>query len=67
MQAFVRVVDLHHRGFSASETALLLDMGLPLVREYLAIYDQHPAAEYRARVKEQIERLSRAPQAKKGA
>ena len=67
VQAFVRVMDLHHRGFSASETALLLDMGLPLVREYLAIYDQHPAAEYRARVKEQIERLSRAPQAKKGA
>lgn len=67
VQAFVRVVDLHCRGFSESETALLLGMGEALVREYLAVYDQHPEAEYRQRLTEQIERLGRAPQAKKGA
>jgi len=67
VQAFVRVVDLHGQGFGEPEIALLLDMGQPLVREYLAIYDQYPAPEYRARVQEQIARLSRVPQGKKGA
>ena len=38
-----------------------------LVREYLAIYHQHDSREYRERLTEQIERLSKAPQAKKGA
>jgi hypothetical protein len=60
-------VDLHGQGFSAGEIALVLDMSAYLVNEYLALYHQCDAPEYRTRLKEQIERLSRAPRAKRGA
>jgi len=67
VQAFVRVVDLHQQGFSENEIALVLSMSACLVREYLAVYDHHQAVEYRARLAEQIERLGKAPQGKRGA
>jgi len=67
VRGFVRVVDLHTQDFRVGEIALLLDMGVPLVREYLAVYEQCDASEYRARLKEQIERFRQAPVAKKGA
>lgn len=67
VRGFVRVVDLHMQEFRVSEIALLLDMGVPLVREYLAVYEQYDALEYRARLKEQIERFHQAPVAKRGA
>jgi DNA-binding Lrp family transcriptional regulator len=67
VQSFVRVADLHQQGFSESEIALLLDLSLYLVREYLAVYNEHDSVEYRERLTEQIERLSKAPKAKKGA
>jgi DNA-binding Lrp family transcriptional regulator len=67
VQSFVRVADLHEQGFGADETALLLDLSAYLVGEYLAIYQVHDALEYRERLKEQIERLRKAPRAKKGA
>jgi DNA-binding Lrp family transcriptional regulator len=67
VQTFVRVVDLHVQGFSTGEIALVLDMSTHVVSEYLALYGQYDAPEYRARLKEQIERLSQAPRAKKRA
>ena len=67
VRGFVRVVDLHGQGFSSDEIALLLDMSGPLVREYLAVYEQHDTPVYQARLKEQIDRFRRAPVAKKGA
>ena len=67
VQAFVRVADLLSQGFGAGEIALVLDMSAYLVSEYLTLYDQCDAPEYRARLTEQIERLSRAPRAKRGA
>lgn len=67
VQAFVRVVDLHRQDFADSEIALLLEMSVPLVQEYLAVYAQHDTPQYRARLTEQIERLSQAPRRKRGA
>jgi predicted ArsR family transcriptional regulator len=67
VQAFVRVVDLHRQDFADSEIALLLEMSVPLVQEYLAVYAQHDVPEYRARLTEQVERLAQAPKRKKGA
>jgi hypothetical protein len=45
VQTFVRVVDLHQRGFSDNQVALLLNVSLPLVREYLAVYQQNATPE----------------------
>jgi DNA-binding Lrp family transcriptional regulator len=67
VQSFVRVASLHRQGFSDNEIALVLDMSAYLVKEYLALYDQHNSLEYQTRLTEQIERLCRVPQAKKGA
>jgi DNA-binding Lrp family transcriptional regulator len=67
VQSFVRVASLHRQGFSASEIALVLDMSTYLAKEYLALYQEHDSPEYQTRLTEQIERLSRAPNAKKGA
>ncbi len=60
VQAFVRVVQLHQQGFSEGQIAQLLEMGIALVREYLAVYDQHDTPECRQRLKAQVQRLSRA-------
>jgi hypothetical protein len=69
VQAFIRVVDLHLQGFAESQIALLLQMGQPLVREYLAVYNQHDAPVCRQRLEEQRQRLLYAPEPhrKKGA
>lgn len=67
VQTFVRIVDLHRQGFSDSQIALLLSVGLPLVREYLAVYQQNATPECRERLAAQMERLERARTPKKGA
>lgn len=67
VQSFVRIADLHRQGFSESEISLLLELSAYLVREYLAVYSEHDLIEYQERLTEQIERLSKAPRAKKGA
>lgn len=67
VQSFVRVADLHRQGFDESEIALLLELSTYLVGEYLAVYNAHASVEYQERLTEQIERLSKAPKAKKGA
>lgn len=67
VQSFVRVADLHRKGFRDGEIALVLEMSAYLVGEYLALYHQHDEPVYQERLTEQIERLSGAPQGKKGA
>lgn len=68
VQAFVRVVELQQRGLPIVEIALLLQVGQPLVKEYLAIYDAHDAPFARQRLAEQLQRLKKRPQSgKKGA
>lgn len=67
VRAFARVVDLHRQDFADSDIALVLDMSVPLVQEYLAVYAQHDTSECRARLTEQLERLGQAPRRKRGA
>jgi DNA-binding Lrp family transcriptional regulator len=67
VQCFVRVVDLHQQSMPESQIAFVLQVSNYLVGEYLALYRQHDTVEYRTRLTEQIERLRRAPSAKKGA
>ena len=67
IQTFVRVVELHRQGFPDSQVALLVDIGLALVREYLAVYERNDAPECRERLTAQIERLGRSGSPKKGA
>ena len=57
VQTFVRVVDLHCQGFADGEVALLLQIGLPLVQDYLVIYCQQDAPACRQRLEEQLQRL----------
>jgi DNA-binding Lrp family transcriptional regulator len=64
--AFVRLTDLHQQGFADSEIALVLEMSVSLVQEYLSVYRQHDEPEYRAHLTEQIERLRQPPEPKRG-
>jgi hypothetical protein len=55
---FVRVVELHQQGFAESQIALVVQIGLPLVQEYLAIYHQNDTPACRQRLQEQLQRLT---------
>lgn len=59
VQTFLRVVELHHRAFSVSQIAQLTQSGEALVRDYLAVYDEHDTSECRVRLEEQLQRLRR--------
>ena len=68
VQTFVRVVNLQRQGFVESQIAGLLELGLPLVREYLAVYAQHDDPACRERLAAQLTRLGQsAPAPEKGA
>jgi hypothetical protein len=58
IQTFARVLQLHQKAFSPSEISLALQVGTPLVNEYLAVYAQNDAPFCRQRLTEQIARLS---------
>ena len=66
IQTFVRVIDLHQQDFKAGQIAQLLQIGQPLVQEYLAVYQEHAQAEQRERLQEQLARFKQAPEPKKG-
>jgi DNA-binding transcriptional regulator YhcF (GntR family) len=66
IQTFVRVVDLHQQDFSDSQIAQLLQLGLPLVQEYLAVYHDHPQPDSQRRLQEQMIRLKQVVKPKKG-
>ena len=67
IQTFVRVIDLYQRKFSLGQIAQLLQIGPPLVQEYLAVYQTHDQIECRQRLQEQMERFKAATAPKKGA
>jgi hypothetical protein len=70
VQTFARLVHLHDQGFSENQVAQLLQIGLPLVREYLVIYHQHDAPEFRERLAAHWQRLrnrTAAQRSKRGA
>ncbi len=66
IQHFVRVIELHRQDFSDSQIALLLQIGSPLVQEYLAVYSQNDTFECQQRLQEQLERLGGHSEPKKG-
>ncbi len=66
IQSFVRVIDLHQRQFSELQIAQLLQIGPPLVKEYLAVSQTHPQPECQRRLQEQLERFKVASRPKKG-
>jgi biotin operon repressor len=66
IQTFVRVIDLHQQDFSELQIAQLLQIGQPLVQEYLAVYHRHDQAECRNRLQEQMARLKQTVAPKKG-
>jgi predicted ArsR family transcriptional regulator len=67
IQTFVRVIELHQRHFRVEQIGQLLQIGPPLVQEYLAVYQSHDQAECRQRLQEQMDRLKAARRPKKGA
>ena len=66
LRTFVRLIELHQQGFSDHQLAMLLQIGLVLVREYLAVYQNNDRPDCRRRLQEQLERLSGGSEAKKG-
>lgn len=67
LRSFVQVVSLHKAGYVPGEIARLLQIGLALVEDYLAIHAQHQSPAECQRLNEQIQRFQQLPKAKKGA
>lgn len=65
VQTFVRVVQLQQQGLDKEEIALLLQIGWPLVTDYLAIYQEHDSPFVREQLADQIQRLQRRVQGQK--
>jgi len=57
VQTFVRSVALHQEGLPEPQIAHLSQCGLPLVQEYLKLYQKYDAPLYRERLTEQLQRL----------
>ena len=58
IQTFARVMQLHQKGFIVGEISLALQVGIPLVNEYLVVYQQNDTPFSRQRLTDQIARLS---------
>jgi Protein of unknown function (DUF1670) len=54
---FVQVMQLVRQGLTAEQCAQLLQIGLCLVKDYQAIYEQHAGPEGRERLENQLERF----------
>ena len=65
VQMFSRVIHLHQQGVSRDEIALLLQIGWPLVADYLAIYEKHDTPFVRQRLTAQLQRFQQRVQSKK--
>jgi hypothetical protein len=57
IQTFVRVVQLLQRGYSQGEVALLLQIGVALVKEYQEVYRKNDQPECRKRLDDQMQRI----------
>lgn len=67
VQAFLRLVRLHLRGFSTHQIGMLLQLSPALVRDYLTIYQQHDTPDCQERLQEHLQRLDNRQVAKRGA
>lgn len=61
IQSFVRVVECHRLGFSNAQIAHLLQIGEPLVEEYLLLYEHNDQLAQRQRLQEQLQRILHTP------
>ncbi len=66
LKAFVQVIQLHLQAFADSQIALLLQIGQPLVQEYVLIYQQNNAPVCRERLEKQLQRFAQASLPQKG-
>jgi hypothetical protein len=67
LRTFIQVVQLQRQGFENSQIALLLQIGLPLVQDYLEVYSQNQTPACLERLENQLLRFSQTQQAQKGA
>lgn len=67
VQTFVRVMQLRQEGFEATEIAHLVQLGLPLVQEYLSLWQENETPATHERLEEQLQRMQKQPQVKKKA
>lgn len=67
VQTFLRVVHLQRRGLTPAEIALALQVGQPLVGEYLALSAQAVEPLARQRLEDHLQRLNRTAAPKRGA
>lgn len=58
IQTFVRVIELHRQGFAKHQIALLVQIGAPLVDEYLAVLAENDTLACRMRLDEQLQRFA---------
>jgi predicted XRE-type DNA-binding protein len=61
VQSFLRVVSLQQKGFSKAEISLALQIGQPLVADYLKLYEQNDSPFARQRLAEHLQRLANRP------
>lgn len=66
VKTFAQVVRLHQEEMSTNQIALLLQIGEPLVRDYMDVYEHNAEPECRERLEEQLIRLCGAGEPKKG-
>ena len=66
IQTFVRLVELHQQHLAKGHIALLLAMGVPLVREYLTVYQQSMTPEVQERLVDQLAQLGQASSTPRG-
>ena len=67
VKTFVQVVRLQKEEMSINQIAMLLQIGAPLVRDYLDVFEHNAEPECRERLEEQLTRLCGAGELKKGA
>lgn len=65
IQTFVRVVQLHQQGFAEGAISLTVQIGVPLVQQYVVIYEQNDTPFNRQRLQDQLKRLSKASSGRK--
>jgi DNA-binding transcriptional regulator YhcF (GntR family) len=65
IQTFTHVIELYHQGFAPPEIALLVQISVPLVGEYLAVWSQNDTPACQMRLAEQLQRFAQRTGAKK--
>jgi CRP-like cAMP-binding protein len=66
LRTFVRVIELQQQDFNEHQIAMLLQIGVALVQEYLAVYQNNDTPECQIRLQEQLDRLNQPARAKRG-